>query len=255
MSHPIPLHSADGPERIIDEMRRCLRSRGDEGWLAQILMVLIFRELNRFLDILEDLLAKVRAGTLTIARRLHDGATPAARREPAGHATAAPSQVPADTIASHPRSAASQRIRAPRIDDPQTDARERSAVPAPPCPGVIRLSPRRGSSRPETAPRGGALHPSAVPRRTVQDSSARLADRRLSMSLRKRNNMDTCSPAPAAAVRKRPGSSDRLQRPDEGSRVGNHPRGSNLTGAGIRSQRVPAKSALRSPSQPQHRPR
>ena len=167
MSHPIPLHPASGLERSIHEMRQCLRPSGDESWLTRILIMLICRELNRFLDMLEDLLAELRAGTLTIARRLDDAPTLAPQRGPADHATTAAPRVPDDPVASHPRSPASRRIRTPGIGDRQTDAPKQSTAPSPSCTEITRISPRRAINRAGAGSRGDALHPSTVPRWTA----------------------------------------------------------------------------------------
>jgi hypothetical protein len=80
VSHPIPLHTADRLERTLEALSQRVESSGDEGWVMRILAMLICRCLDHFVAMIEDLLAKIRAGTIVLpAWAYEQSANPSAR--------------------------------------------------------------------------------------------------------------------------------------------------------------------------------
>ncbi len=149
-------------ERVLDDMRQCVASRGEEGWVTKAVMLLIRYELLCIIEILLDLLARFRAGKLppvlpaerAPGRWVGDSPTidPGCQTVSPRHAVPRPSRAPAATRATAPRDASS-------------NPPEPSAADAPRRPPVVPLFPPRLVLPPPVyQPRGIASHPSQVPR-------------------------------------------------------------------------------------------
>ncbi len=169
MSHPIPLHPADSLEHVLDDMRQCVASRRDEGWLTRALMLLIRYELLCIIEILLGLLADFRAGKFPPVpqaaeiRRVGDSPTIAAQFE-TGRDGTAPPPVPARAIASPRRAAPSREIPAPGAIPANDPAGDPADAPEPARRGPAYAPPRPAGRRPEQGPRGIPWYPSHVPR-------------------------------------------------------------------------------------------
>jgi hypothetical protein len=182
VSNPIPLHPADSLERVLDDMRQCVASRRDEGWVTRAVMVLIRHELLRVLDILIGLLADFRAGRLPpvipakCEPNLGVGGSPTVegRCERGNERTNQTRSGPAAWAASPPRGAPSRQDNAPgdaRATAPSPWPGQRTAkwatrrvAPAPRSPSPLRSPGRVSIPGPGGGPRGVASHASHVPR-------------------------------------------------------------------------------------------
>jgi hypothetical protein len=174
VSHPIPLHTADRLERTLEALSERVGSSGEESWVMRILAMLISRCLDHFVEMIEDLLAKIRAGTIVLPDWAYDPPAIPADDGTGARRSAPPPRAAADPPAASRRGVASRHIRAPRdtlagasgealFDVPGQHA-ARSAAVAPGVP-VFTLSPTRAPIyRVACAPHGVADYRSAVPR-------------------------------------------------------------------------------------------
>jgi hypothetical protein len=186
VSHPIPLHTADRLERTLEALSQRVESSGDEGWVMRILAMLISRCLDHFVEMIEDLLAKIRAGTIVLPDWAYD-----------------PPAIPAEGQNNpHGRPSAGIRRRATGADASSsvTAPREPGYQDTPPPPvlvgpaaphraefGVVRLYlPMRC---PKHATRGVAGPPPDAPRAPLKNSGPVGTGRAMSNSLRYRNEL------------------------------------------------------------------
>jgi hypothetical protein len=112
VSHAIPLHTADRLERVLDALSQRVASSGDEGWLMRIITMLICRYLDHIVEMFEDLLAQIRAGTIVLPDWAYEQSAISPRREPQHHRTTASSS----------RGPVPRRARAARADAPDRSA-------------------------------------------------------------------------------------------------------------------------------------
>jgi hypothetical protein len=168
VSHAIPLHTADRLERTFEALSQRVESSGDEGWVMRILAMLISRCLDHFVAMIEDLLAKIRAGTIVLPDWAYDPPTVPARREP-GCQRMPLLPESADPAASPQRRDAPCRVLAAAA--PRTNAFGAVPAEAPEQSNTARrrikftvVSLRLPIRRPTHGPRGVAGYPSAVPR-------------------------------------------------------------------------------------------
>jgi hypothetical protein len=163
VSHPIPLHTADRLERTFEALSQRVESSGEESWVMRILAMLISRCLDHFVAMIEDLLAKIRAGTIVLPAWAYEQAA-----MPASRPTAPQPLAPAEPLAP-----GSRRFRASRANHPADKtggAPEPSTAATPPRLILTATPPRlviRGSG---PAPYVVAFHSSAVPRGPVEKS-------------------------------------------------------------------------------------
>jgi hypothetical protein len=158
VSHPIPLHTADRLERTLEALSQRVASSGDEGWVMRILAMLISRCLDHFIEMIEDLLAKIRAGTIVLPDWAYEqSANPAARE----------TEMPRRT-ATRARSLASRCVRAPR--DAHADAEPHASL-ASQRPDFMRPppSPRPPLIRREPASLGVRFYPSHAVRMPAEN--------------------------------------------------------------------------------------
>jgi hypothetical protein len=160
----------------------------------RILAMLISRCLDHFVAMIEDLLAKIRAGTIVLPDWAYD--PPA---EQAGYCTER-----RRAAAPRSRTHAANHMRTSGVagaDDPSdapSDGPEQSADLAP-CRLQFTRPPACVPRRlPEPAPRGLAGYPSVVPRRSAENSHPGAGRSAMPISLRYRN---ICAAAPVTPVR------------------------------------------------------
>jgi hypothetical protein len=156
VSHPIPLPHADRLERALLASSRFVAARGGKGWVARIWAFFACQYECAVIELLQDLLAEYRAGTLVLPAMVDDSSTSTADDEARKPRAAA----------RRSRRPASPRTRAPGANDPcavPAEAPEQGAaaprrmhVNAVPRPQPIR--------RRDHGPRGITVHPSVVAR-------------------------------------------------------------------------------------------
>jgi hypothetical protein len=147
--HPIPLHTADRLERTFEALSQCVESSGEESWVMRILAMLISRCLDHFVAMIEDLLAKIRAGTIVLPDWAYEQSAIPAQCGTYRPVHFAPQSAPATRARSSGHPAPARPTRA-AITRPATAS---PAIPAPPrrmFPSGT--PPRRHAPRPTPAP-------------------------------------------------------------------------------------------------------
>jgi hypothetical protein len=166
LSHPTPLRPDADLAHVLEDMRRCVAARGDEGLLMRVLTMRIRLALLSILDTLIGLLADFRAGRLSPVLPALD--------EPEHQPHAPPPHAQSDPAALFRENPAARRTRVPNVrfvedpsDTPAAAPEQNAAEPAagtPRRPRLTRVSSCPREKGPEPGPRGIALHPSVVPR-------------------------------------------------------------------------------------------
>jgi hypothetical protein len=160
-----------------------VESSGDEGWVMRILAMLICRCLDHFVEMIEDLLAKIRAGTIVLPDWAYEQSANSANGE-TGKRQAAATRA---RVSASSRPCAAQH--GALANDPRNGpacAHQRSVAAVQRRPRLTFSARGLAARRCDPAPSRLAWHPPRVPRWPAEKFTCRAPRPRMSISLRYR---------------------------------------------------------------------